>query len=223
MTKHILVIDDDEGIRKSFTLALKGTGYQVDTAESGEIGLEKQQEAKYDLCFLDLKMPGINGVETLREIRQIDEKVPVYIVTAFHREFFDQLQSAIDDGMEFEVCKKPITNDQIVLLVKSALEGPESYEDLTTNKQTVTVLKVYVMTRTAVFEKKLKALESVLDERFKHQYDLEVIDVRKHPQLLEDQKIWATPTLVKERPDPIRKIVGDIGNTKEVLVALDLV
>ena len=42
---------------------------------------------KYDLVFLDLKMPGLNGVETLRELRQMDQDLPIYIVTAFHEEF----------------------------------------------------------------------------------------------------------------------------------------
>jgi len=127
MNKRILVIDDDESIRKSFTLALEDTAYQVDTAESGEKGIEMEQQEKYNLIFLDLKMPGLNGVETLRELRKIDKDVPVYIVTAFHKEFFEGLKSAGEDGIDFEVVKKPIGGDEIVLVANSALEGATAY------------------------------------------------------------------------------------------------
>ena len=127
MNKRILVIDDDESIRKSFILALEDTDYQVDIAESGEKGIEMEHKDKYDLIFLDLKMPGLNGVETLRELRKMDMDVPVYIVTAFHKEFFEGLKSAGEDGIDFEVVKKPIGGDDIVLVAKSALEGATAY------------------------------------------------------------------------------------------------
>ncbi|MER3446132.1 MAG: response regulator [Candidatus Dadabacteria bacterium] len=126
MSKRILVIDDEEAVRKSFILALEDTGYRVEAAESGEKGFNMIQTNKYDLVFLDLKMPGMNGVKTLRELRKIDKTVPVYIVTAFHKEFFDQLKEAAEDGIGFEIIKKPLSSDQIVLITKGILEGPQS-------------------------------------------------------------------------------------------------
>ena len=127
MTKRILVIDDEEAIRKSFILALEDTAYQVDTAESGEKGIEMAQKNNYGLFFLDLKMPGLNGVETLRGLREIDKDVPVYIVTAFFKEYLDELKSAEGAGINFEVLKKPIGIDQIVLVTTGILEGPAVY------------------------------------------------------------------------------------------------
>jgi DNA-binding response OmpR family regulator len=127
MSKRILVIDDEEAVRKSFILALEDTDYQVETVESGEKGLKKIQTDKYDLVFLDLKMPGMNGVETLRELRKIDKSVPIYIVTAFHKEFFDQLKGAEEDGIDFDIVKKPLSSDRIVLITKGILEGPQSF------------------------------------------------------------------------------------------------
>lgn len=124
MSKSILVIDDDAAVRKSFALALEDTPYQVDTAETGEIGIEKLKGGGYDLIYLDLKMPGLNGVDTMREIRKTGSEMPIYIITAFYDEYFNQLKSAADDGMEFEVLRKPIGSDQIVMVTKSILEGP---------------------------------------------------------------------------------------------------
>ena len=124
MSKRILVIDDQYAMRKSFALALEDTEYQMDTAESGEKGIEMEKEGKYDLIFLDLKMPGLNGVETLQELRKIDEGVPVYIITAFYEEFFEELKGAQKDGITFEVLRKPFTSEQIVLTAKSVLNGP---------------------------------------------------------------------------------------------------
>ena len=126
MEKKILVIDDDEAVRKAFELALEDTDYTVDTAEDGESGLEKFRTGTYDLVYLDLRMPGMNGVETLREIRKMNADVPVYVVTAFHTEYFTELNSAQKDGINFELLQKPVSSDQIVLVTKGVLEGPVS-------------------------------------------------------------------------------------------------
>jgi CheY-like chemotaxis protein len=122
MSINILVIDDEEVIRKSFILALDGTGYNVETAESGERGIEKAQETNFDLIFLDLRMPGLDGAETLREIWQIGQSVPIYITTAFYDDFIDQLQSATDDGISFYLLKKPVDGDEIRSIAKVVSE-----------------------------------------------------------------------------------------------------
>ena len=124
MTKRILVIDDEEAIRKAFILALEDTGYLVDTAASGEEGIRMEGEQNYDLIFLDLKMPGLNGPETLRGLRKIDADVPVYIITAFYEEFFEELRDVERDGVQFELLRKPFSSEQILLTVESVLVGP---------------------------------------------------------------------------------------------------
>jgi CheY-like chemotaxis protein len=127
MSKKILVIDDDEAIRKSFELALEDTRLQVRTAESGARGIEMEQAHPSDLIFLDLKMPGLNGVQTLLELRRLRSGVPIYIITAFHAEFFDELKQAEEDGIDFEVLRKPISSEQIELVTQSVLEQPKAY------------------------------------------------------------------------------------------------
>lgn len=113
MGKSILVIDDERSVRDAFELALMDTDFEVRTAEDGELGLKMLAEQRPDLVFLDLKMPGLNGVETMRQIKQTDPTIPVYIVTAFQKEFMAELTSASDDGLEFEVAAKPLNAQQI--------------------------------------------------------------------------------------------------------------
>ncbi len=127
MSKRILVIDDDLAIRKSFALTLEDADCQVDTAESGEAGVDKASNTVYDLIFLDLKMPGINGVETLIRLRDDGRKMPVYIITAFHEEFMDQLRVAADEGYDFEVMQKPIMSEDLVRITEAILVGAGTY------------------------------------------------------------------------------------------------
>ncbi len=127
MSKRILVIDDDAAVRKSFALTLDDAGWQVDTVESGEAGVDKASNTEYDLIFLDLKMPGINGVETLIRLRDSGHRMPIYIITAFHEEFMDQLRVAADEGYEFEVMQKPIEGQDLVRITKAILEGVGAY------------------------------------------------------------------------------------------------
>ena len=127
MNKNILVIDDDIAVRRSFALTLEDTPYSVDTAESGEKGIHRAQNTKYDLIFLDLKMPGMDGVQTLRELRKMDRDIPIYIITAFYEEFVGQLKSAEVDRIDFELLRKPIGAEQLVSIARGILEGPAGY------------------------------------------------------------------------------------------------
>ncbi|MBC8439313.1 MAG: response regulator [Deltaproteobacteria bacterium] len=127
MDKRIIVIDDQIDIRNAFELALEDTGIDVATAESGRAGLKRIQENSYDLVYLDLKMPGMNGIETLHAIRKMNPTIPVYIITAFHGEFMDGLLEAQQKGYEFELLKKPLEMDEIRQITVGILNGPTSY------------------------------------------------------------------------------------------------
>jgi CheY-like chemotaxis protein len=119
--KKILVIDDENAIRKSFMLSFEDSEYKVDTAQSGLEGIEKVKSGRYDLIFLDLKMPGMNGVETLQHIREIDKNVIVYIFTAFHKDYFEQLEQAANSGLAFEIVQKPLDRERLLALVQTIL------------------------------------------------------------------------------------------------------
>jgi two-component system response regulator (stage 0 sporulation protein F) len=128
MTKRILIVDDEEAVRKSFDLALKKLPYEVEFAENGEVALKKFDKMSFDLVYLDLKMPVMNGVETLVGIRKRQKDVPVYIVTAFHKEFFDELAEVRQKKIEFDLLMKPIGRDQIISVTRGILEGGHRLE-----------------------------------------------------------------------------------------------
>jgi circadian clock protein KaiB len=85
------------------------------------------------------------------------------------------------------------------------------------------VLKLYVTGLTPRSQDAVKSLKKILNEDYKGVYSLRVIDVVKHPNLAEDDKILATPTLIKILPPPVRRIIGDLSNKEKVLLGLDLV
>jgi circadian clock protein KaiB len=84
------------------------------------------------------------------------------------------------------------------------------------------VLKLYVAGNTPNSVRALKILKNILEQEFEGVYALKVIDVLKNPQLAEEDKILATPTLSKILPPPVRKIIGDLSDRERVLIGLDL-
>jgi circadian clock protein KaiB len=84
------------------------------------------------------------------------------------------------------------------------------------------ILKLYVAGNTPNSMRALKTLRNILDEEFRGVYALKVIDVLKNPQLAEEDKILATPTLSKILPPPVRRIIGDLSDRERVLIGLDL-
>jgi len=84
------------------------------------------------------------------------------------------------------------------------------------------LLKLYVLGQTANSQKAIKNLNALLNNELKDLYTLKIIDVLKNPRLAEEDKILATPTLIKVLPLPLRKIIGDLSDKERVLLGLDL-
>ena len=83
-------------------------------------------------------------------------------------------------------------------------------------------LRLYIAGQTPKSIAALKNLKRICDEYMNDQYELKVIDLLKQPQLARGDQIVAVPTVVKNLPVPIRKLIGDLSNTERVLVGLDL-
>jgi len=84
------------------------------------------------------------------------------------------------------------------------------------------ILKLYVTGATPRAETAIANLRRICEQELGGQYQLEIIDVLEHPQLAEDDKILATPTLIKQLPPPLRKVIGDLSDKEKVLLGLEL-
>ncbi|MCB2109250.1 MAG: response regulator [Rhodobacteraceae bacterium] len=123
MSKRILVIDDDAGVRETFSCVLEDSGYEVTAAADGRAGVDSAEASTPDLVFLDLKMPGMNGVETLRCLADICPSTPVYIVTGFYEELMEPLLALKDKGICFDVARKPLAAAEIKAIADSILSS----------------------------------------------------------------------------------------------------
>lgn len=85
-----------------------------------------------------------------------------------------------------------------------------------------TTLKLYVAGNTANTRKAVQNLREICARQLNEEYDIDIIDVLERPQLAEDEKILATPTVIKHLPPPMRRVIGDLSDRERVLVGLDL-
>ncbi len=81
--KRVIVIDDEKNIRLTLKKALSGAGYEVDAAMNGENGLQKLKEKEYPVVLLDMRLPGIDGIEVLKQINNLDYKTKVIMITGY--------------------------------------------------------------------------------------------------------------------------------------------
>lgn len=117
MAKHILVVDDDQLMRRSLSLQLQQAGYETSTAASAEDALVQVQHGRPDLILLDIGLPGMDGLEALKEIqRKMD--TPVIFVTARRRELDEIL--ALELGGDAYITK-PFNPDVLLARVKAVL------------------------------------------------------------------------------------------------------
>lgn len=136
---NILVVDDQIGMLETFTDILVDRGFHVETAEDGFTAIDKVKKGSFDIIFMDIKMPGINGVQTFREIKKINSKSRVVMMTAYAVE--DLIKEAIEEGA-YTVIYKPFDMDkvirtiervlktQLVLVVDDRIEDRETFKDL---------------------------------------------------------------------------------------------
>lgn len=122
---NILVVDDEPNIRAMFQDALQRSGYQVTTAASGGDALQLAGNQRFDLAFLDIKMPGLNGVDTLKALKQLNPDVNVVMITGYAAE--DLVAASLDSGA-FLCLPKPFGVAQILEVVRSISEEAREEE-----------------------------------------------------------------------------------------------
>jgi len=115
----ILIVDDEASVRDSLYQWFKLDGYRVDTADEATNALKKLQENTWDIILLDIKMPGMDGIELQNRIKQIDKNIVTIIITAYAS--VDTAIQALKDGA-FDYVTKPIDPDDLSRLIKNAIE-----------------------------------------------------------------------------------------------------
>jgi len=117
--KKILIIDDEPQLVESIAVRLKASGYAVSTAPDGVSGINKFKEAEPDLVILDIMMPGLSGLDILRELKQLNSGVPVIMLTAYGTP-----QSAIESLRlgAYDHLAKPFNSETLLEIVKKALQ-----------------------------------------------------------------------------------------------------
>jgi len=117
--EKILIVDDEKIVRESLLHWFEEDGYDVEAAEDGETALKMFDKNKYDLLLVDMKMPGIGGLELLKKVKEIDKETIVILITAFAS--VPSAITALKDGA-YDYVTKPVDPDELAHLVKKALE-----------------------------------------------------------------------------------------------------
>jgi len=117
--EKILIVDDEKIVRESLYHWFEEDNYEVDTAEDGETALQKYEKGKYDILLVDMKMPGMSGLDLLTKVKEIDKDALVILITAFAS--VPTAITALKNGA-FDYITKPVDPDELAHIVNKALE-----------------------------------------------------------------------------------------------------
>jgi two-component system nitrogen regulation response regulator NtrX len=120
MTPRILIIDDEKNIRRTFQMVLGGEGYAVETAETGEEGLQIYQEKRPELVVLDVRLPGMDGLEVLTSLHEKDKDLPVIMISG-HGTIATALEATRRGAYDF--LEKPLGKERLLVAIRNALEA----------------------------------------------------------------------------------------------------
>lgn len=219
MISKILVIDDDPAVRGAFKLILEEDGYDVREAGDGLQGIEMVKAERPDLVFLDLRMPGLDGVETLRRLKALDETLNVYIVTAFASEFMGQLKAAHAEGLQFELASKPLSATQIRNIAQ--IVHVSKIQESRRAAHHKLVLTLYVVSLNAETRRLAEQISAVLTSIYDPGYWIfDVVEVLGMPEKALEKEVFATPMLVRDIPEPVLKLLGDLSRMSSVMAAI---
>ena len=122
MPEHsVLIVDDNEDIRTNIKDILDDMGYQTETAEDGPTALELVRDRTFDVLLVDFKMPGMDGAELYRRIRQIRPEIVAIMITAYAGS--DGAQQALDAGT-WKVLRKPVDFRELLSMIDRVVQEP---------------------------------------------------------------------------------------------------
>ncbi len=116
----ILIVDDDPGTCKIIENVLTKKGYDVVISNTGEDAITKAKEKFFDIIFIDMKLPTLNGLETYLELKKINPKLIAIVITAYHQEMDDLVQEAMNNSA-YTCLTKPINIEDMLVLINEIL------------------------------------------------------------------------------------------------------
>jgi two-component system nitrogen regulation response regulator NtrX len=134
MSRRILVIDDEQGIRAALGQLLEYEGYEVRTVANANEGIAEYQKWRPHLVFLDVKMAGIDGMEALKKIRELDPNATVVMISGHAT-----IRTAVEatQAGAYEILEKPLDTDRILVMLRNALSHMDLQEENARLKQSI--------------------------------------------------------------------------------------
>ena len=127
MPYRVLVVDDETAIREAIRMTLEYEGYRIDEARSGQEGIDKATKVPYDAILLDIKMPVLDGIEVLENLKQQKVPSPVIMVSGH-----GDIQTAVECTKRgaFDFLEKPLNRDKLLLSVRNAVRTQKLEEEV---------------------------------------------------------------------------------------------
>ncbi|MBI1911331.1 MAG: response regulator [Deltaproteobacteria bacterium] len=120
---RILVVDDEETIGLGMSEVLKDAGFNAFYVTSGKDAIEAISKNQYSLVFMDMVMPGMNGLETFRKIKEISPKSSVVLFTGYFKDADKTIFEGVKEGMIDMYIRKPFFSEEIINTAKRYSEG----------------------------------------------------------------------------------------------------
>ncbi|MFW5719069.1 MAG: sigma-54-dependent transcriptional regulator, partial [Halanaerobium sp.] len=122
MKNKVLIVDDEKNIRLTLKTALSKAGYEVETAVNGEDGLAKLKEDEIPVVLLDMKMPGMDGIQFLKEVTEKDIETKVIMITGY-----GSVETAVETLKlgAVDYLRKPFKPEEIISIVEDVFERHE--------------------------------------------------------------------------------------------------
>jgi len=205
MDEKILVVDDQEGIRNVLNILLSDIGYQVFLAENTEEGLQILRDVNPPIVLTDIKMPGRDGIEFLREIKQMRPETEVIMITG-HGDMDLAIKSLKYEATDF--INKPIRNDVLEIALKRAREKISMRQELRAYTENLEVLVREKSAKLVEAERQIAALRrhlqdlhdritDTLERAEGHTRTLAMEELARRRQLLEELQERASLELAK--------------------------
>jgi two-component system nitrogen regulation response regulator NtrX len=134
MSRKVLIVDDEAGVRQALGQLLEFEGYEVRSADNATDGLTQYQNWRPHLVFMDVKMAGIDGLEALKRLRELDPAAIVVMISGHAT-----IQTAVEATQRgaYDILEKPLDTDRILVTLRNALSHLDLHEENARLKQTI--------------------------------------------------------------------------------------